>query len=72
MIDAKDDYSDLRWTVDTEKDLKLVREIAGHFEDRINFSWMEILDVYHQIPALKKINNDVNQNSALDVDDRLI
>lgn len=37
-----EDWSHLRWTVDTEEDLKYVRRIFQHF-GRIDFDWREIL-----------------------------
>lgn len=48
----KNRYSNLsriRWTVDTEKDLKLIKKIAKTFHPKIHFGWREIY-------KLKKFN----------------
>lgn len=71
IIDAEDDYGDLRWTVDTEDDLKLIREVVRRFEGRRDFTWLEIVDLFERDPSLKKINADVDQKSIPDVDNRL-
>jgi spore coat polysaccharide biosynthesis protein SpsF len=71
LINSEKDYSGLRWTVDTEEDLRLVREIAGYFGGREDFSWKEIIELYQKKPALKEINADVQQKKAHDVDKRM-
>lgn len=54
------DLSQLRWTVDTEQDLDLVRLIVQHFgHDR--FSWTEVLPLLEQNPAWLEINRNVRQ-----------
>jgi spore coat polysaccharide biosynthesis protein SpsF len=63
------DYGDLRWTVDTPEDLKLVRAIASHFRDD-TFTWKDVLKLIMGNPALNQINVHVHHKSHLDVDDR--
>lgn len=54
------DYSRLRWTVDTIEDLAFVRTIYGHFgHDR--FSWLDVLSVLEQHPQWVEINRAVVQ-----------
>lgn len=53
-----DDCSHLRWTVDTEQDLQLVREIYRYF-GAAKFDWKSILRAYETNPDWI----DVNRNS---------
>ena len=54
------DYSHMRWTVDTPEDLAFVRCIYDHFgHDR--FSWREVLAVLEQHPGWLEINQHVQQ-----------
>lgn len=56
------DLSHLRWTVDTQEDLELVRLIFQHFgHDR--FSWEQVLPVIEQHPEWAEINRDVRQKA---------
>jgi spore coat polysaccharide biosynthesis protein SpsF len=56
------DRSHLRWTVDTQKDLELVRLIFKHFShDR--FSWEDVLPVLEQHPTWSAINRDIPQTT---------
>jgi len=55
-----EDYSTLRWTVDTSEDLAFVRRIYDYFgHDR--FSWREVLQVLEEHPEWLKINQHVQQ-----------
>jgi len=54
------DYSSMRWTVDTQDDLDLVRLIYSHFgHDR--FSWTEVIGLLEKHPDWLKINQGVEQ-----------
>ena len=54
------DYSHMRWTVDTSEDLAFVRRIYDHFgHDR--FFWREVLAVLEQHPEWLEINRHVKQ-----------
>jgi spore coat polysaccharide biosynthesis protein SpsF (cytidylyltransferase family) len=58
----KSDLSILRWTVDEESDLKLIREIYKRLYLNENIFLMKnILDVLEKEPFLKNINKDVKQ-----------
>jgi spore coat polysaccharide biosynthesis protein SpsF len=57
-----DDYSDLRWTVDTQKDLELITEIYTFFNKRNDFTYDEILDAYIIHPEWRNINKNIVQN----------
>jgi len=57
------DLSHLRWTVDTQEDLELVRLIFQHFgHDR--FSWEQVLPVMEQHPEWSEINRHVRQKTV--------
>ena len=58
------DLSAMRWTVDTQEDLDLVRQIYESFgHDR--FSWQEVLALLEQNPTWLEINRQVLQKVVL-------
>ncbi len=57
------DRSDLRWTVDEQSDLLLIREMYNAFTGR-NFSWVDCLRAYRQHPQWRTINAHVEQKAA--------
>jgi spore coat polysaccharide biosynthesis protein SpsF len=66
-VQAKSDWSDLRWTVDTAEDLELVREIYHHFQEKLgqtDFDWKEVIEAYQQNPNWRSINHQVVQKAA--------
>jgi len=56
------DLSGLRWTLDTEEDLKVINKIFEHFYPIQDFSWMEILELYRKNKELFKFNNHLSRN----------
>src|SRR5579863_1184664 len=57
-----EDLSHLRWTVDTEEDLELVRLIFQHLgSDR--FSWKDVLPAWEQHPSWSEINRGIPQKT---------
>jgi glutamate-1-semialdehyde 2,1-aminomutase len=42
MFYKKNNLSKIRWTVDTENDLHLIKKIVMKFHPKIHFSWQEI------------------------------
>lgn len=60
------DHSHLRWTVDTESDLKLVRKICEHFaqRDTDDFGYSEIMRVLTKNWHWCEINREVLQKAA--------
>ncbi|MEJ2014003.1 MAG: hypothetical protein P8X64_17475, partial [Anaerolineales bacterium] len=62
------DYSDLRWTVDTQADLRLVREIVDRLGGDEDFSWLDVLALFQADPGLRLMNIDVPQKGHLDVE----
>lgn len=63
LVDHVPDYGHLRWTVDTQEDLDLVREIYRRFDDRDDFRWQEVLDLFEREPALAKVNAAVRHKN---------
>ncbi|PKO05967.1 MAG: acylneuraminate cytidylyltransferase [Chloroflexi bacterium HGW-Chloroflexi-3] len=66
------DYGEKRWTVDTPQDLELINKIFDHFFPRIEFSWLEVIDLFKSNPDLEKINTGINAKNVVDVDNRYI
>lgn len=56
------DFSQHRWTVDTAKDMDLVRRIYDHFGHG-DFGWRDTLSVLEKYPNWSKINWDVEQKA---------
>jgi spore coat polysaccharide biosynthesis protein SpsF len=57
---SNEDYSHMRWTVDTAEDLAFVRCIYNHF-GHDQFSWQEVLAVLKEHPEWLDINRNVRQ-----------
>lgn len=70
LVNHKEDYGALRWTVDTSADLELVRRIFAHFPGRDDFSWLEALDLVRRHPGLTEINADIPAKDYRQVDAR--
>ena len=59
-ISSPIDYSNQRWTLDTEEDLEFIRRIYDYFgHDR--FTWQDILNTLKKHPEWLKINQHVQQ-----------
>ena len=54
------DFSSLRWTVDTQEDLDMVRALAGELSGDA-FGWQEALATLEKRPNLAKINGHIRQ-----------
>jgi spore coat polysaccharide biosynthesis protein SpsF len=63
------DYGHYRWTVDTEPDLELIRQIYLRL-GREDFSWKDVLALVQSNPELARINEDIPHKTYLDVDTR--
>ena len=59
----KADYSDLRWTLDTIDDLKLINNIYNklYYDKGNQFCMEDILNLYKKYPELTSINKNVHQ-----------
>jgi spore coat polysaccharide biosynthesis protein SpsF len=57
------DYSQYRWTLDTEEDLELLREIYARFGNKDDFSWREVIQLMEHEPELAELNSHVIQKT---------
>jgi len=59
------DYSNLRWTLDTNEDFELITAIYDRLYDRYNgkFGFDEVLELMKTNPELSRINANVEQKS---------
>jgi len=48
----KHDYSHHRWVVDEKNDLIIVKKIFNYFKPRINFNWLEIINLLKKKPSI--------------------
>jgi spore coat polysaccharide biosynthesis protein SpsF len=62
----------LRWTVDTPDDLELMQQVYAHFGGRMDFTWLDVLDLFAQRPELADINARVAAKHVRDTDKRTI
>jgi spore coat polysaccharide biosynthesis protein SpsF len=62
------DYGQLRWTVDEESDLRLLREVCHRFPGRDDFSWRELLSFFEQEPELRQWNASVHHRGHQDTE----
>lgn len=61
------DFSDLRWTLDTEEDYKLISLIYEYFNNKECFNMNDIVKFLEENPDIKEINKDIEQKK-IDVD----
>lgn len=50
-----------RWTVDTAEDLSLVQALYQLFDGTDYFSWLDVIEILKQHPALNEINRHIVQ-----------
>jgi len=62
-VKGENDYSDLRWTLDTEEDLQFLRAVYARFGGRDDFGWGEVLSLLEREPGLVEINRHVIQKA---------
>lgn len=63
-IEAENDNSDMRWTVDEPGDLEVVENIFRHFEPNTDFTWSQILELQRKIPKLFSANQQYARNEG--------
>jgi len=67
LISSKTDYSFLRWTVDEEKDLNLIRSIFEYFRGNIYFSWEDVIQLWKNNPKLFDLNINTKRNEGFNM-----
>ncbi len=70
VLDYKVNYGSLRWTVDTEQDLELIRQIYQRLSGNANFTWLDVLAIFEREPELAKLNAQVKHRTMYHVDQR--
>jgi spore coat polysaccharide biosynthesis protein SpsF len=60
---SPNDYSYMRWTVDTPEDLAFARLIYEHF-GHYGFSWRDVLDVLKAHPEWMEVNRSIAQRTV--------
>jgi len=63
VVNHEPDYGNLRWTVDTPDDLELLRQIYARFNERDDFTWLEVLSLFEREPELSNINSQVRHKN---------
>jgi len=62
----EDNLGDIRWTVDTEEDLELVRRVYDLLADEGDFTWLDIVALFETDPELAEINAQVKHKNLMD------
>lgn len=57
----KNDYSKYRWTLDTEEDYKLIKEVYKGLNDKGEFFYKDIITLMEMNPELERINGHIEQ-----------
>ena len=60
----KEDFSELRWTVDESRDLKVVEKIFNNFYPNIHFDWKDAL-IFHHSNGFIAENENIIRNQGL-------
>jgi spore coat polysaccharide biosynthesis protein SpsF (cytidylyltransferase family) len=68
-VNAAEDLSSLRWTVDEAPDLGVIRSVFEHFRPRIDFRWTEVLELARQRPELFRANAGIMRNEGMAISD---
>jgi spore coat polysaccharide biosynthesis protein SpsF len=70
LLNYKQDYGNLRWTVDTPEDLAMIRQLYDYLKADDGFSWLDVLQVFQEHPELQQINASVSHKDYRAVDER--
>jgi len=62
-VRGREDYSDYRWTLDTAEDLAFMRAVYDRMEDKVGFSWRDVLRLLAQEPELLELNQHILQKA---------
>ena len=61
---SETDYSSSRWTVDEKADLTVIQNVFQFFAPRVDFSWLEVLDLERKRPDLFSANYGLIRNEG--------
>ena len=66
QLNYTSDLGHLRWTLDTPEDLVMLRRVYRYFNGRNDFSWLDVLQLHQQQPALFAVNAQVKHKTYLE------
>ena len=58
------DYSSRRWTLDEQSDFEVITNVFEYFSPRIDFSWLEVLQLQDSNPKIFSANADLKRNEG--------
>lgn len=61
---SKVDYSSSRWTLDEQTDFEVIENVFEYFSPRIDFSWLEVLELQDSNPKIFSANSDLKRNEG--------
>jgi glutamate-1-semialdehyde 2,1-aminomutase len=64
---ADEDLSSLRWTVDEQSDLDVIREVFAYFSPDVYFSWGKVLELQLMKPELFDANRGIRRNEGAEM-----
>lgn len=59
------DYSAERWTVDEPEDFTVIENVFNYFHPRIDFSWLEVINLLENQPKLFHANRHLTRNEGV-------
>lgn len=63
-VGGTQDLSSLRWTVDEQSDLDVIRQVFAHFAPNVHFSWHQVLELQRMEPELFVANRQLTRNQG--------
>jgi glutamate-1-semialdehyde 2,1-aminomutase len=60
----KENYSNLRWTVDEKEDFIVIERVFGHFAPKVDFRWEEVLELNLKHPEMFQENQHLVRNKG--------
>ena len=64
VLTNDEDLSSLRWTVDEPADFEVISEVFKHFAPERHFSWVQVLELQRQMPAIFAANHTIRRNEG--------
>ena len=58
------DNSAKRWTIDEHSDFEVIQNVFEHFSPRLDFSWLEVLELQESNPKIFFLNSDLKRNEG--------
>lgn len=66
QLNHSENLGHLRWTLDTPEDLVLLRRVYRYFKGRNDFSWLDVVQLWREKPALFEVNAQVSHKTYFD------